>query len=234
MAKPQIIAEGATKKLSTVADEKFCSMEFTDTVQTPTGRRKASVEGKGEICASICLKLFSYLSGYNIPTHFEEAKGPNSLLVRRLEMVPLVVHVRNVAAADLCERFEVAEGTVLDYPVIEFYRKHAQGQMVMVNDSHCLAFKLATVEEMRTMHRIASKANAILRSFFDRRGLLLVELRLEFGKSGSSLIIGDEISPDTCRIWDRKTRKKLDFDSQKQGTAIFEETYRSLQERVIA
>ncbi len=234
MSKPQIIAEGATKRLTTVSDDKFCSMEFTDTMMTPTGRRKASFDGKGEICAAICNKLFHYLAGYSIPTHFEAEESKTRLLVKRLNMIPLVVHVRNVAAADLCERFEIAEGVVLDYPVIEFYRKHAQGQMVMVNDSHCLAFKLAGLEEVRTMHRIASKANAILRSFFDRRGMLLVELRLEFGKLGQALVIGDEISPDTCRIWDRKTRKKLDFDCQKQGTVIYEETYRSLKERVLA
>jgi phosphoribosylaminoimidazole-succinocarboxamide synthase len=210
-------------------------MEFTDTMMTPTGRRKAAFDGKGEICAAICNKLFHYLGGYSIPTHFEAEEEQDPPAGETAE--------HDSAGGTRAQRgrrrpLRALRGArrpvVLDYPVIEFYRKHAQGQMVMVNDSHCLAFKLVGLEEMRTMHRIASKANAILRSFFDRRGMLLVELRLEFGKIGQALVIGDEISPDTCRIWDRKTRKKLDFDCQKQGTVIFEETYRSLKERVLA
>ncbi len=233
MAKAERIAEGATKCLSADGEANSVLMEFADTVQTPTGRRKATFEGKGGICAQVCAKVFQYLDGYNIPTHFMDVAGANCLRVKRLEMVPLILHIRNVATADLSERFDIPEGTILDYPVLEFYRKQS-GTPVMVNDSHCLAFQLATLEEIRAMHRLASKANAILRSFFDRRSLLLVDLRLEFGKVGGQLIIGDEISPDTCRIWDRKTRKKLDFDSQKQGTAVFEESYRHLEERVLA
>jgi len=232
VAKKEIVVNGRTKRLL-ASDDQHLILEFGDEAITPGGRTKKLFKGKGELCSRFSETIFSYLDSYNIPNHYVERAALSGLKVRRLQVLPLSVMVRNVATADLVERFEVEEGANLDYPVIEHYFKRSGGQLILVNDSHCQAFSLASLEEMRAIRRMASKVNAILRSFFDRRGVILIDFRLEFGKAGANLMIADEFSPDTCRLWDRRTRKKYDFDCLKSGLAGAEATYKEILERIL-
>jgi phosphoribosylaminoimidazole-succinocarboxamide synthase len=208
-------------------------MEFLDEAILPDGRVKVPFKGKGEVCAAFSEAVFRYLESYNISHHFIESVGNGRIKVRRLDMLPLTVHVRNIAAGDMVERFSLQEGQVLDYPVIEHYLKRPGLAPTMVNPSHCLAFQLASDEELKALGRLASKVNAVLRSFFDRRDLILVDFTLEFGKDKGVVLVGDEISPDTCRLWDRRTRKKYDSDCFKSNMNAAEEIYREVLEKVI-
>lgn len=231
MARNKTLSAGRTKRLLEDGPDRLI-LEFGDEAVLPDGRVKVPFKGKGAVCAQFSEAVFHYLESYRIAHHFLERVGENRLKVRRLEMLPLTVHVRNVATADLVERFSLEEGQVLDYPVIEHYLKRPGLEPTLVNTSHCLAFQLAQEDEIRAVGRVAAKVNAVLRSFFERRDVQLVDFRLEFGMAGGSLYVGDEISPDSCRLWDRRTRKKYDSDCLRSGLSGAEETYREILEKV--
>ncbi len=208
-------------------------LEFLDLAELPDGRLKAPFKGKGEVCARFSEAVFRYLESYNIGHHFLSMSGEARMKVRRLDMLPLSVRVRNLAAGDLAEIFPVQEGQLLDVPVVELFYKRPGAGLVPVNTSHCLAFHLATEDELRAVDRMASKINAVLRSFFDRRDIQLVDVELEFGRHQGQLLLGDEISPDTCRLWDRRTRRKYDSDCLRSGLAAAESAYRDVLEKVL-
>ncbi|MDP2360534.1 MAG: phosphoribosylaminoimidazolesuccinocarboxamide synthase [bacterium] len=208
-------------------------IEFLDQAVLPDGRLKAPFKGKGALCARFSEAVFRYLESYNIGHHFLGMTGENRMKVRRLEMLPLTVLVRSIAAADLTARFGVPEGQVLDVPILELFYKRPGQEAVPVNPSHCQAFHLASEEELRCVDRLATKINAVLRSFFDRRDILLVDVELEFGRTQGGLLLGDEISPDTCRLWDRRTRRKYDSDCMRSGLAGAEAAYRDVLEKVL-
>jgi len=207
-------------------------MKFGDKVLSPDGEIRDSFKGKGALCADFSELVFNYFGSYNIPHHMIERRGKNQLLVQRLEMLPFTLHVRNIAAGDLCQRFDVEEGQVLDCPIIEMHFKKQNAPLTLVNRSHCLAIGLASEDDLRSLSILASKANAILRSFFERRDLLLVDFYMEIGRGGAGLLIADEISPDTCRVWDRRTKRRLGKDSLKDKRQSAGEAYKDLLERI--
>jgi phosphoribosylaminoimidazole-succinocarboxamide synthase len=231
VARSRILSAGRTKQLLEDGSEGLI-LEFTDQAVLPDGRIKAPFKGKGAVCAQFSEALFRYLESYRILHHFLERVGENRLKVRRLQMLPLTVLVRNIATADLVERFALDEGQPLESPVIETYLKRPGLGPTLVNTSHCLAFGLADEDQLRAVGRTAAKVNAVLRSFFERRDVQLVEVRLEFGSTGGLLYLGDEISPDSCRLWDRRTRKKYDSDCFRSGLAGAEDCYREILEKV--
>jgi len=154
------------------------------------------------------------------------------VLVRKLKMIPIEVTVHNLAASSLAQRFGVNEGDSLDFPIIEYYLKRPDLGQPMINESHALALGYARTEDIRSIGRMASKANAILKSMFERRGLVLVEFKLEFGTVGENIYIGDEISPDTCRIWDKKRNRKLDKERFLHDLGGVEKAYKELFDRL--
>lgn len=232
MDKRDLLFEGSAKRLFATDRDNLALLEFKDDFLDPIGSKKSRIPGKGEINAGISSFLFQYLENYHVPTHFVERNADTELLVRRLKMIPIEVVVHNVASEQLAARFELDEGQHLDFPVIEYFLKMPKLGNPQVNETHALAFGYARTDDMRTMGRMASKANAILKSLFDRRGLLLVEFSLEFGTAGEHLYIGDEISPDTCRIWDKKKNRKLDKDRFLQDLGGIEKAYRELFDRL--
>jgi phosphoribosylaminoimidazole-succinocarboxamide synthase len=233
LAKNEILVSGRTKKLLAL-EENFNVLEFGDSIVLPDGKVRSAFEGKGAICAQFSEAVFHYLDSYNIASHFVEMIDSKRMKVRKLEMLPIYVLVRNFATADLVQRFQVEEGRRLEYPIVEHYTKGAEFENNLVNDSHCLAFDLVGIDELRAISRLASKINAILRSFFERRGLVLADFRLEFGKTAKNLLIADEFSPDSCRLWDLKTRKKFGSSSLKSGVAGAKESYEDVLSRVIS
>jgi phosphoribosylaminoimidazole-succinocarboxamide synthase len=230
VAKNQVFFEGQTKQL--IESGKNLLMQFDDKVIGSKGTPQDAFKGKGVLCADFSELVFSYLGSYNIPHHMLLRHAKNQLLVRRLDILPFVIHVQNMAVGPLSKRFNLKDGQPLSCPVVEIYHKMKDAPLVMVNPSHCLAFKLATENELRVLTILATKTNAILRSFFERRDLLLVDFQLEIGRAKEGLMVADEISPDTCRLWDRHTGRRMGRDSVLDKGLSAGEAYKDLLERI--
>lgn len=232
MEKRELILDGSSKRLFSTERDNLAILEFKDDFISENGAKRTKIPGKGEINSGISSFLFQYLENYHVPTHFVERINVTDVLVRRLKMIPIEVVVHNVASASLAQRFGIAEGELLDFPIIEYFLKHAALGHPMINETHALALGYARTEDIRAIGRMASKANAILKSMFERRGLLLVEFKLEFGNVGENIYIGDEISPDTCKIWDKKRNRKLDKERFAHDLGGVEKAYKELFDRL--
>lgn len=233
LEKKELLYEGKAKKIFLTSDEGVVIQQFKDDATAFDGQKRGSIQRKGEINNAISSFLFEYLENYHIPTHFIQKLSPNEMLVKRVDIIPIEIVMRNVAAGSLSARYKIPEGTVMEYPILEHYLKDDDLHDPMINEYHAYAFGHANPEEMKAIGRIASKVNAILKSFFDRRNLLLVDFKMEFGKRGHEILLADEISPDTCRIWDKKTHKKLDKDRFRHDMGGVEKAYQELRDRII-
>ncbi len=234
MNKKDLLYEGKAKILYLTEDANFLIQNFKDDLAAFNGTKKGSFPGKGKICNAISTYLFEYLENYHVPTHFVQHLSDNDMLIKRLEMIPIEVVVRNIATVTLAKTYNIEEGKILEYPIIEYFLKDDNLGDPMINEHHAYAMGVATPEEMKMISRVASKVNAIFKSFFARRGLLLVDFKLEFGKYGRDLLIGDEITPDTCRIWDKKTSKKMDKDRFRFDMGGVDKVYQELLDRIVS
>jgi phosphoribosylaminoimidazole-succinocarboxamide synthase len=232
LEKREVIFEGSSKRLYATDRDNLLLLEFKDDFLDHNGSKKTRIPGKGEINAGIASFLFQYLDNYHVPTHFVERYADTELLVRKLKMIPIQVVVHNVVSSKLAQRFRLDEGQPLEFPIIEYFLKAPRLGNPQINETHALALGYARTEDLRGMGRMASKANAILKSLFDRRGLSLVEFTLEFGTAGDHICIGDEVSPDNCRIWDKKKNRKMDKDRFLQDLGGVEKAYRELFDRL--
>ncbi|MBU0508851.1 phosphoribosylaminoimidazolesuccinocarboxamide synthase [bacterium] len=232
MEKRELLFEGRTKRLYATDRDNLAILEFKDDFLDWGGSKKARVSGKGSVNASISGFLLQYLENYHVPTHFVEQLSDGELLVRRLKMISIEVVVHNIAAPPLSEQFALEDGQSLDFPIVEYYLKDRKLGNPQINETHALALGYAKMDDVRAICRMASKANAILKSLFDRRGLSLAQFSLEFGVVNDHVCIGDEISPDTCRIWDKRKNRRLDKDRYLQDLSGIEKTYRELHDRL--
>lgn len=224
---------GKAKIVWATGDPDRVLIEFTDAATAFDGAKRGVIGGKGHCNATMSAVLFRYLQEEGVPTHLVEQVGENELLCRRLEIIPLEVVVRNRAAGGISRRLGIPEGTPLARPVLEFsYKNDALGDP-MVNEDHALALGLASRGEMEEMRELALTTNALLRRFLGARDLELVDFKLEFGRDGAGqLVLGDEISPDTCRLWDVGTGEKLDKDRFRRDLGGVEEAYGEVLRRV--
>ncbi len=229
-----LLYEGKAKQIYITEDVNYLIMVFKDELTAFHGTKRGRFDGKGALCNAVSTYLFQYLENYHVGTHFVKKLSDNEMLVRRLEMIPIEVVVRNIATASLAKTYDLEEGSTLKYPIIEYRLKNDRLGDPMINEHHAYAMGHATPEEMKMISRIASKVNAILKSFFDRRSLMLVDFKIEFGKYDRSILIADEVSPDTCRIWDRKTNKKMDKDRFRYDMGRVDKVYQELLERIIS
>jgi phosphoribosylaminoimidazole-succinocarboxamide synthase len=225
--------EGKAKKLFTVkGSDDLVIQEFKDDATAFNALKKGSWAHKGEVNCAMSSALFQMLEASGIRTHFVEQLSPVDMLVKRLQIVPLEVIVRNIAAGSFCKRYGAEEGIEFKHPTFEFsYKDDALGDP-LINDSHALALGLATEDEIDHIRHTALKINDILKEFFRERGIILVDFKLEFGRHKGEILLGDEISPDTCRFWDAVTRKKLDKDRFRQDLGGVEEAYAEMLKRV--
>ncbi len=187
-------------------------VDFTDAATAFDGGKVGSIVDKGQLNAEISAHLFQVLDQNGVPSHFISQVGPSTLLVVELDIIPVEVVIRNIAAGSISRRLGIEEGTVLDRPVLELYLKDDSLGDPLINHYHSLAMGLATAEELVFMEEEAWRVNAALREFFQLCGLVLVDFKLEFGRTADGVLLGDEISPDTCRLWDRDTGQRLDKD----------------------
>ncbi|MDZ7261572.1 MAG: phosphoribosylaminoimidazolesuccinocarboxamide synthase [candidate division KSB1 bacterium] len=233
MKKKKKIYEGKAKKLYTTDSPEQLIQEFKDEATAFDGTKRGLIKGKGAINNQISAHLFTFLESYLIPTHYIKTLTEKDMLIRKLDIIPIEVVMRNIAAGSLCKRYGIEEGKELEYPILEYYLKDDARHDPMINESHAIAFGYAKPEEMRSIERMASKINAVLKSFFLRRELKLVDFKLEFGRYKGKILLGDEISPDTCRLWDAITGKKLDKDRFREDLGEITEAYEEVRKRVL-
>ncbi len=194
--------DGKTKCIYNTDVEEQIIIEFKDADSKFDGEKKVKFKNKGILKNTISNILFEFLESYNIPTHYYRKINDNQMLVKKLRMIPIYVLIRNVAAGTLCNRFKIEKGTILKYPIIEYYLKDDKLNNPLILESHAYAFEYAAPEEMKYISRMTSKINAVLKSFLERRKIKLIDYKLEFGRYNNKLYLADEITPDTCRLWD--------------------------------
>lgn len=218
------IYEGKTKKLYESESEHELVQEFKDDAIATSDALVQNTKGKGACNSQISATLFRFLDSYHIPTHFIRELSEKEMLVKKLDMIPVVVMVRNIAAGSLVQRYGMAEGKELECPIIEYYLKDDERDDPMINEDHVVSFGHATSSEIKEMHRLSSKINAVLKAFFRRRDLKLVDVRLEFGRYLGKLVVGDELSLNTCRFNDLKNPEQgiIDGDNKNYQERLLE------------
>jgi phosphoribosylaminoimidazole-succinocarboxamide synthase len=230
--KKKKIFEGKSKILYETENPEQIVMEFKDDTISLNGSKKSKPIKRAAINNQVSAHLFRYLESFNVPTHFMSQVSDVSILVRRLQILPIEVMVRNIATGSFAKRYGLKEGEVLEKPIVEYYLKHNTKDDPMVNQHHIVAFGLATADEMKIVDRFITKANAVLKAFFIRRGMKLVDFKLEFGRYKSHLLVGDELSPENCRLWDNETGEKFEVERYRNDPSAIEKVYEEVRRRV--
>jgi len=232
MKKKKLLYEGKAKKVYTTDAPDLLIQHFKDDATAFDGMKKGQITGKGEVNNKLSALLFMTIEEFGIPTHFVKLLGPRDMLVKRLDIVPVEVIVRNIAAGSISKRLGLEEGTRLKKTVLEFCYKSDELHDPMINDYHIAAMGLTTPSRLEKIKAYSMDINKVLIKFFKRVGIELVDFKLEFGLHKKRLLLGDEISPDTCRFWDAKTRKKLDKDRFRRDMGGVEDAYQEVWGRV--
>jgi phosphoribosylaminoimidazole-succinocarboxamide synthase len=228
---PQVY-EGKAKVLYATDDPGLLIQYFKDDATAFNAQKRGTIAGKGVMNARISAYLFEFLARQGVPTHFVSLLSEREMLVKRVDIVPIEVVVRNVVAGSLARRMGLPEGTPLRRTIVEHYYKSDPLGDPMVTPEHIEVFDLATREELREIERRARRVNELLSGFFADRGIRLVDFKLEFGRHPEGLLLADEITPDGCRLWDAKTDEKLDKDRFRRDLGGVEEAYRRVLELV--
>ncbi len=232
MEKIDKIYEGKAKILYTTQDPGLLIQYFKDDATAFNAAKRGTIREKGIMNNRIASKIFEYLAGRGIPTHFEKLLNEREMLVKKVSIVPLEVIVRNRAAGTLCRLLGLKEGTALACPTLEFcYKNDALGDP-MINEYHIRALGLATDEEMKKITSLALAINGHLQAFFRKLNIELIDFKLEFGRTPGGIILADEISPDTCRLWELGTGEKLDKDRFRRDLGNIEQAYQEVLRRV--
>lgn len=225
----ELLYEGKAKKLYTTDDEDTVLVEYKDSATAFNGVKKAEISGKGRLNNEITSLLFLKLKEQGIESHFIKRISEIEQLVKKVKIIPLETVTRNVAAGSLSKRLGIEEGTPLSKPIVEFYYKDDELGDPLVTMDHILELKVASVEEVNVLKAKALEVNKVLSTFFDGLGIRLIDFKLEFGKDHQGkILLADEISPDTCRLWDKKTNEKLDKDVFRRDLGSLTDTYEKL------
>ena len=233
MEKTVQLYEGKAKKVYATTDENLCIVSYKDDATAFNGLKKGTIAGKGVVNNRMTNLLMQLLEKAGVPTHFVEELSDRDTLVKKVKIVPLEVIIRNVSAGSFAKRYGVEEGIVFDEPTIEFSYKNDDLGDPLINSYHALALKLATKEEIETIKKYAFKVNEVLKAYFLHLGVKLIDFKLEFGRlTDGTIVLADEISPDTCRFWDAKTNEKLDKDRFRRDMGGVEDAYAEIFKRV--
>ena len=225
--------EGKAKKVFKTSDPELYIVEYKDDATALNGLKKGTIRGKGVVNNRMSNYMMSLLEKEGVPTHFVEELSDREALVKKVTIVPLEVIVRNIAAGSFSKRYGVKEGTELSIPTIEFSLKNDDLGDPLINDYHALAINLCTKEELETIKKYAFAVNDFMKAYLLKAGVILVDFKLEFGKlSDGTIVLADEISPDTCRFWDVKTHAHLDKDLFRRDLGGAEEAYQEMMKRL--
>ncbi len=233
MEKKEQLYEGKAKKVFATDDKDLCIVSYKDDATAFNGLKKGTIVGKGVVNNRMTNMMMRRLEKKGVPTHFVEELSDRDTVVKKVKIVPLEVIIRNVSAGSFAKRYGVEEGIVFDEPTIEFSYKNDDLGDPLINTYHALALKLATKEEIELIKKYAFKVNEVLKEYFLSLGVKLIDFKLEFGKTPEgSIVLADEISPDTCRFWDVKTNEKLDKDRFRRDLGGVEDAYKEIFARV--
>ncbi len=232
MKKEKLLHEGKAKKIYATADDDYCIVEYKDTATAFDGLKKEDLESKGILNNAITTIFFKLLEEEGIPTHFVEQLNERDMLVKRLEIIPVEVVVRNIAAGSLAKRLGLEEGVPLSKTVLELSLKNDELHDPMLNQYHVYALELANPQELARMEELALRINSFLVDYLMSRDIVLVDFKLEFGRYKEEIILGDEISPDTCRFWDAASSEKMDKDRFRRDMGEVMEAYQEVLKRL--
>jgi phosphoribosylaminoimidazole-succinocarboxamide synthase len=224
--------EGKAKKVFLTDDEDILIVDYKDDATAFNGEKKGTIVGKGAINNRMTNFIFQEIEKAGVPTHYVKELSDRETEVKRVSIVPLEVIVRNVAAGSFSKRLGVEEGTPFSAPTIEFSYKNDELGDPLINDYFAIALNLATREEINKITEYAFKVNDILKAFFKEAGIDLIDFKIEFGRYHGEIILADEISPDTCRLWDSKTKEKLDKDRFRRDLGNVEDAYQEVFKRI--
>ena len=234
MQKLEQIYEGKAKKVFKTDDPNLVIVDYKDDATAVDGLKKGTIVGKGVINNQMTNRLMAKMEKAGIPTHFVQELSERETLVKKVSIVPLEVIIRNISAGHFASRYGVEEGIVFDQPTIEFSYKNDDLHDPLLNEYHALALKLATREEIDLIKKYAFGVNEVLKAFWSECGVTLVDFKLEFGKTADgTIVLADEISPDTCRLWDSKTHEKLDKDRFRRDMGGVEDAYAEIMKRLL-
>ena len=233
MEQKEQLYEGKAKKVFATDDPELLIVAYKDDTPAFHGLKKGTIVGKGVINNKMSNRLMAMLEKNGIPTHYVKELSDRETLVKKVSIVPLEVIVRNISAGSFAKHYGVEEGIVFDQPTVEYsYKNDALGDPLL-NTSHALALKLATAEEIETIRTYALRINELLKAFWKTCGVTLVDFKLEFGRlTDGTIVLADEISPDTCRLWDAATGEKLDKDRFRRDLGGVEEAYAEIMHRL--
>ena len=229
----ELLYEGKAKKIFLTEDQDTVLVYYKDDATAGNGAKKGTIVNKGAMNNEITTRIFKYLQDNGIKTHYIKTLSDREQLVRRVEIIPLEVIVRNLAAGSFSKRLGVEEGSDLKTTIFEICYKNDDLGDPLINDSHAVALGLATFEELKEIYATTGKINELLQAYFKKAGLILVDFKIEFGKDKEgNILLADEISPDTARLWDEKTREKLDKDRFRRDLGHVEDAYLEVLNRI--
>ena len=233
MEKREQLYEGKAKKVFATDDDRYVIVSYKDDATAFDGLKKGTIAGKGVVNNKMSNRLMQLLEKNGVPTHFVEELSDRDTLVKKVEIVKLEVIIRNISAGSFSKRFGVEEGIVFAEPTIEFSYKNDDLHDPLMNAYHAIALGVATREEIENIKAMAFKVNEVLKAFFLSIGVKLVDFKLEFGRlPDGTIVLADEISPDTCRFWDAETNEKLDKDRFRRDLGNVEDAYAEMMRRV--
>ena len=226
--------EGKAKVLYETDDADLLIQYFKDDATAFNAAKRGTIVGKGVMNNRIAATLFAHVAEHGVPTHFVKVLSEREMLIKRLQIIRIEVVVRNIVAGSLAKRLGLPEGQDLATPILEFFYKDDALGDPLINDYHIRMLHLATGPEMEAIVDGAFRVNELLKEYFDKRGILLVDFKLEFGRHKGQILLGDEITPDGCRLWDKVTREKMDKDRFRRDLGRVEEAYAEVLRRVCA
>ncbi len=234
MEKVKLMYEGKAKKVYATEDENYYIVSYKDDATAFNGLKKGTIAGKGVINNKMSNFLMQMLEKNGVPTHFVEELNDRDTVVKKVSIVPLEVIIRNISAGSFSKKYGVEEGIVFDEPTIEFSYKNDELGDPLLNSYHALALKLATKDEIETIKQMAFKIDKLLIDYFKKLNIDLVDFKLEFGRlADGTIVLADEISPDTCRLWDSTTHEKLDKDRFRRDMGGVEDAYNEVMRRLM-
>ena len=234
MEKGKLVYEGKAKKVYETSDPDLFIQEFKDDATAFDATKRGTIQQKGVVNNEISKIIFELLESKGIETHFVKKLNEREMLMKSVEIIALEVTIRNVVAGGMSKLLALDEGIVLEEPVFEYHYKKDELHDPLINNYHAKALKLATDEELDFIEKKSFEINNIMKAFFDQKKLILVDFKLEFGRHKGKILLADEISPDTCRLWDKDTMKKLDKDRFRRDLGDVEGAYQEVLKRITA
>jgi len=233
MASKKLLLDNGIKKVYETNNEDQLLLEFSDNFITSDGGKKGKIKGKSRYNTNLSSRLYEYLESYHVMTCFISRESDDELLVKRSEILPVEIVITNIASGSICRRFGIDDATEFEAPMIDYYYENEKIKNPLINDSHLIALKLASAEEVRSIVRILPKINALLKSFFERRRLKLVELRCKFGRYKGHMVLASDLIPEYIKVWDADTNEKLDVERSASNLPKVEEIYQAFQNRTM-